>query len=96
MTFAPEWVEASPNLVSRADTLRWWIYLVFMNCLWVLIPVILLAESSVQIVAACAKAKTSAAPAALPATAYHTCTLSLVVYSVLIPVIVGAIAAGKL
>ena len=96
MTFAPEWVEGSPNLVSRADPLRFWIHLVFMNGLWLIIPLVLLAESCVHIVRACSKAKTPAAGTALSAGWFHVCALSLLTYSVLIPVIVGAIALGKL
>jgi Sec-independent protein secretion pathway component TatC len=96
MTFAPEWVEGSPSLVGRDDTLRFWVHLAFMNGLWVLVPAILLAESCVQITAACAKAKTGAAPAALPAAAYHACAGSLLAYAVLVPAICGAMALGKL
>ena len=96
MTFAPEWVDGSPSLVSRADPLRFWVHLVFMNGLWVLIPLVLLAESCVQIVSACSKAKTPAAGTALAAGWYHLCSASLLAYAVLIPAIVGAIALGKL
>ena len=96
MTFVPEWVDGSPSLVSRSDPLRFWVHLVFMNGLWVLIPAVLLWESCVQITAACAKAKTAAAPSALPAAAYHACSASLVAYAVLVPGICGAIALGKL
>ena len=60
------------------------------------IPLVLLAESCVQIVRACSKAKTPAAGTALSAGWFHVCALSLLTYSVLIPVIVGAIALGKL
>jgi hypothetical protein len=97
MTFAPEWVEGSPNLVGRSESsLRFWVHLVFMNGLWVLIPLVLLAESCVQIVRACSKAKTLAAGTALSHVWFHVCALSLLAYAVLIPLIVGAIALGKL
>ena len=97
MTFAPEWVEGSPNLVAQSESLlRFWVHLVFMNGLWVLIPLVLLAESCVQIVRACDKAKTPAAGTALSAGWFHLCSLSLLAYAVLIPLIVGAIAMGKL
>ena len=96
MTFAPEWVEGSPNLVSPKDALRFWVHLVFMNGLWVLVPLVLLAESCVQIVRACGKAKTPAAGTALSTGWFHLCALSLLAYAVLIPLIVGAIALGKL
>jgi hypothetical protein len=96
MTFAPEWVDGSPSLVSRADPLRFWCHLVFMNGLWVVIPALLLAESSLQIVRACAKAKTAAAAPALPPVAYHACAASLAAYVVLVPAVLAAIALGKL
>ena len=49
MTFAPEWVEGSPNLDGSSFTLLW-IYLVFMNGLWVLVPGILLWDSAAVII----------------------------------------------
>ena len=96
MTFSPEWVDGSPSLVSRDDTLRWWVHLLFMNGLWVLIPGVLLAESCVQITRACAKAKTSAAGTALSPAAFHACAVALLAYMVLVPAIVVLIALGKL
>jgi hypothetical protein len=44
MTFAPEWVDGSPNLITN-NWIYLWIYLVFANGVWVLIPLILLYES---------------------------------------------------
>lgn len=44
MTFVPEWIDGSPNLNGSSFELLW-IYLVFMNGLWVLVPLILLWES---------------------------------------------------
>ena len=44
MTFAPEWVDGSPNLEGQ-DPILFWIYLVFMNGLWVVVPLILLWDS---------------------------------------------------
>ncbi|XP_008323634.1 emopamil-binding protein-like [Cynoglossus semilaevis] len=44
MTFCPDWLEGSPHL----DTAHWlylWVYLVFFNGLWVLIPLLLLVQS---------------------------------------------------
>ncbi|KIK57164.1 hypothetical protein GYMLUDRAFT_173271 [Collybiopsis luxurians FD-317 M1] len=44
MTFCPEWLTGSPNL----DTSNWlflWVYLVFMNVLWVAIPLWLMYDS---------------------------------------------------
>ncbi|CAN0382651.1 unnamed protein product [Lampetra fluviatilis] len=44
MTFAPEWLAGSANLrTDRADLL--WLYLVFFNGLWVLLPILLLVQS---------------------------------------------------
>jgi hypothetical protein len=44
MTFCPEWVDGSPNL-DTSDPILLWIYLVFMNGLWVVIPALLLWDS---------------------------------------------------
>ncbi|KAM9334344.1 emopamil-binding protein-like [Symphorus nematophorus] len=44
MTFCPEWLMGSPHL----DTSSWlhlWVYLVFFNGVWVLVPVLLLVQS---------------------------------------------------
>ncbi|CAK6981603.1 emopamil-binding protein-like [Scomber scombrus] len=44
MTFCPDWLMGSPHL----DTSSWlylWVYLVFFNGLWVLVPVLLLVRS---------------------------------------------------
>ena len=44
MTFAPEWLAGSPNL----DTSNWifmWVYLFFLNFLWVVVPLWVLYES---------------------------------------------------
>lgn len=52
MTFCPEWIEGSPNLLppgkhsSEVDRqVLLWVYLVFMNGLWVVIPALLLWDS---------------------------------------------------
>jgi hypothetical protein len=44
MTFAPEWIDGSPSL-NTTDPILLWIYLVFMNGLWVIIPLLLLWDS---------------------------------------------------
>ncbi|XP_024858527.2 emopamil-binding protein-like, partial [Kryptolebias marmoratus] len=44
MTFCPDWLLGSPHL----DTSNWlhlWIYLLFFNGLWVLVPILLLLQS---------------------------------------------------
>lgn len=48
MTFCPEWVQGSPNLNGQ-DPILLWIYLVFMNGLWVVIPGLLLWDSFVRL-----------------------------------------------
>ena len=48
MTFCPEWVQGSPNLNGQ-DPILFWIYLVFMNGLWVVIPALLLWDSFVRL-----------------------------------------------
>ena len=52
MTFGPEWVEGSPNLVTN-NWVYMWIYLVFMNGLWVVLPAVLLWHSIVRIAKVC-------------------------------------------
>ncbi|KAI0702270.1 Emopamil-binding protein [Cytidiella melzeri] len=44
MTFCPEWLTGSPNLVT-SNPLYLWVYLFFMNFVWVVVPVILLYDS---------------------------------------------------
>ena len=44
MTFSPEWLTGSPNLDVSDFTLKW-IYLFFMNIVWVIIPMVLLWDS---------------------------------------------------
>ncbi|WAR27992.1 EBPL-like protein [Mya arenaria] len=44
MTFCPEWLTGSPNL-NTSNPLYLWVYLVFYNGLWVVIPCYLLYQS---------------------------------------------------
>ncbi|XP_028646313.1 emopamil-binding protein-like [Erpetoichthys calabaricus] len=44
MTFCPEWLMGSPSL-DTSNWLYFWIYLVFFNGLWIVIPVLLLLQS---------------------------------------------------
>jgi len=44
MTFAPEWLTGSPNL-DASNALYLWVYLFFMNFLWVIIPLGLMVDS---------------------------------------------------
>lgn len=48
MTFAPEWLDGSPNL-NGSDFSLLWIYLVFMNGLWVVVPLLLLWDAAAKI-----------------------------------------------
>lgn len=49
MTFAPEWLTGSPNL-STNNWLHLWIYLFFMNSLWVWIPIWILYQGYLELV----------------------------------------------
>ncbi|XP_071402221.1 emopamil-binding protein-like [Centroberyx affinis] len=44
MTFCPDWLVGSPNL-NTSSRLYLWVYLVFFNGIWVLVPVLLLRQS---------------------------------------------------
>ncbi|XP_074520585.1 emopamil-binding protein-like [Halichoeres trimaculatus] len=44
MTFAPDWLVGSPSL-NTSNWLHLWVYLIFFNGLWVLVPVLLLIHS---------------------------------------------------
>lgn len=48
MTFFPDWLMGSPNL-NTSSWLYFWVYLVFFNSVWVLIPGLLLWQSWVEL-----------------------------------------------
>ncbi|KAI4565135.1 emopamil-binding protein-like [Ovis canadensis] len=48
MTFCPDWLMGSPNLNTNS-WLYFWVYLVFFNGIWVLIPGLLLWQSWVEL-----------------------------------------------
>ncbi|KAM6177702.1 emopamil-binding protein-like [Rhynchocyon petersi] len=48
MTFCPEWLMGSPNL-STNHWLYFWLYLVFFNGMWVLVPGLLLCQSWLEL-----------------------------------------------
>jgi len=48
MTFCPEWLTGSPNL-DTSNPLYLWVYLFFMNIIWVVIPFWLMYDSYSQI-----------------------------------------------
>ncbi|XP_030265133.1 emopamil-binding protein-like [Sparus aurata] len=48
MTFCPDWLMGSPHL-DTSSQLHLWVYLVFFNGLWVLVPVLLLIHSWISL-----------------------------------------------
>ena len=46
MTFAPEWLSGSPNL-DCSNFLYFWVYLMFLNLLWVFVPAWIMYDSYV-------------------------------------------------
>lgn len=48
MTFSPDWLMGSPNLNTNS-WLYFWVYLVFFNSVWVLVPGLLLWQSWVEL-----------------------------------------------
>jgi len=48
MTFCPEWLTGSPSL-DTSNPLFFWVYLVFMNIIWVIIPMWLMYDSYTHI-----------------------------------------------
>ncbi|GJD12931.1 Emopamil-binding protein [Galdieria sulphuraria] len=61
MTFGPEWLNqymlGTTELDPQGNWVHKWIYLFFANIVWVIIPILLLVESTRTITAACAKAQ---------------------------------------
>lgn len=92
MTFAPEWVDGSPNL-NGSDPVLFWIYLVFMNGVWVVIPLLLLWDSFARVmdVAEVAKARLDlecVPKAGTPSSWWWKATAcTIVAYMMLIPAI---------
>uniref|UniRef100_A0A7S3DH16 EXPERA domain-containing protein n=1 Tax=Palpitomonas bilix TaxID=652834 RepID=A0A7S3DH16_9EUKA len=88
MTFCPEWVEGSPNLVTD-DPVYLWIYLVFMNGLWVWVPILLLVDSCLVITRACAETRSELTTERAEQRSNFGVTIivSIVVYSILVPAV---------
>lgn len=84
MTFAPEWLDGSPNL-DGSDVILLWIYLFFMNILWVIVPLILLYESFVHLTKAADK--TSPETTSPSSSVWTFMMILMVVYNILVPVI---------
>ena len=91
MTFAPEWLSIPPNPnLNGSDPLLLWVYLWFMNGLWVVVPAILLWDSWAKTTHALSKgARGSAAPYA-PSSAVWIATAGLIaLYGILVPAVLG-------
>lgn len=48
MTFCPDWLMGSPHL-DTSSRLHMWVYLVFFNGIWVVVPVLLLIQSWISL-----------------------------------------------
>jgi hypothetical protein len=59
MTFCPEWLVGSPNL-NISNPFHLWVYLVFLNSLWVVIPLWLMWDSYGHIAGSLRQAQASA------------------------------------
>eukprot|EP01038_Epipyxis_sp_PR26KG_P005197 gene5197-7234_t len=93
MTFAPEWVEGNPNLNGSTFELLW-IYLVFMNGLWVVVPALLLWDSAARLTNACQIKKNDnimineGFPSSSPSkTWFYVMAGLLVLYMILVPAV---------
>jgi hypothetical protein len=91
MTFAPEWVSSSPTVLVTDDPILLWIYLVFMNGLWVVLPVVLLWES--YTICSTALNRTSRTPSdcccSPPTWVFHGCAILILLYIIIVPVVLG-------
>ncbi|OBZ71297.1 Emopamil-binding protein-like protein [Grifola frondosa] len=59
MTFCPEWLTGSPSL-DTSNALYLWVYLVFMNVIWVFIPLWLMVDSYTHIASSLRSAQANA------------------------------------
>ncbi len=99
MTFAPEWLTGNENLRGQPtgsvrDMVLFWVYLLFMNGLWVLVPAVLAADSAAKLTHAADVAKLETHPArhatsGIPAWWYWATAAALVAYVVLIPTVLS-------
>lgn len=84
MTFAPEWFTGNVNLSNKF--LHVYVYLFFMNFVWVLVPAILLYDSFVVITRACDIAKVDEEEEMPSGKAWSdVINWTLVLYAVLVP-----------
>jgi len=87
MTFAPEWLDGSPSL-DGSNFILLWIYLVFMNGLWVVLPLIFAWESfSVCSHATGALSPKVTAPGAPSSAVFFACMVLLIAYCILVPLV---------
>jgi len=99
MTFAPEWLTGNENLSGKPtgsvrDMVLFWIYLLFMNGLWVLVPAVLAADSASKLTHAAGVAKLEGHPArhstsGISSAWYGLTAVALVAYVVLIPAVLS-------
>lgn len=82
MTFCPEWITGSKNLHTETF-MKLWIYLVFMNGVWVIIPLILLYLSSKALLSRKTVIKLSTVDLIMIRVVFFV----IVVYAILVPVI---------
>lgn len=90
MTFAPEWFSVPPNPSLNGSTVElFWIFLVFMNGLWVVVPLILCWDSWSKMTFAVAnqESRLESAPAKPSDTVWIGMASLLVLYMVLVPLI---------
>ncbi|RYY32788.1 hypothetical protein EON62_04940 [archaeon] len=88
MTFAPEWFSGNPNLSN--DFIHVSVYLFFMNFVWVLVPFILLVDSSLLLQRAVeAPKRVIANQTAIGNGWYWLIAITLVLYVVLVPLILA-------
>ena len=92
MTFCPELVDGSPNLDGSTFSL-FWIYLVFMNGLWVVLPLLLLYDSFSRLSTVVKESQTKyriddGTPVGGPSrTLFIFCAALIVLYMVLVPLV---------
>ena len=92
MTFGPEWFSTppNPNLAGMDEPVLFWIYLVFMNGLWVVVPAVLLWESWVflsHITSAASPKMSASAEGKVPKSAWLMTAGFLVTYAILVPLV---------
>ncbi len=86
MTFGVEWISGSPSL-NTSNWLYHYVYLYFMNGLWVLVPAVLLWDSAGKIVGACEVAKVDTREPYAPHSAWLVSAISVVLYAIIVPTV---------